>query len=306
MVQPLALSYNNLLFALQSPNDPTVLSTNIHTVQNNVALQRKALEDAENEMKFLSLSKKQWSWIATVTPVLAVITPYADKIYELINLNTSDSDCENSTATKVSGSLAVVLALGFITAKAITKYLSKKRKKIVSPFEEQLEQLRFFELHLKTIRMLFDANNPPQEKEEIFVKFAHEMKNLNKNQQINQYQQQCFFLASQSLPDNCEIKQMMREADQIAEEIAEEEQNSSSSYPNQTENEDLEMGLSTSSSSDSPAPRNIKMAPLYDSIETKRKQLRKLTKKLKTKLGLDEFYTGKLYYDSSGKIITIE
>lgn len=345
---------------LSPPKRVSQTPSRIEKLQKDIAHQRETLEKANRDLTFCHISLKHWSWISTCFGGLAFCSPFTKIVYEITALY--DSNCSNSAATIGIGTTAGVLAIGYLGTKTIVGCINKKKKRIITPIDDQLKELYSLERLFKLMADLSNEKDPEINKEELLTSCAQEMQSQKGNWLNEESKQQWFYILAQKLPESSEIKALIRKASEIAEKIHQTETKSSSSTDKDDEKNpvDIELGLlrdvgegsssedevdsqlgvrinnkrfsraaiidveaqneETSdtedlSSSDSdfldekaadsiaaPASPRPSTRPIDEKTRAKRIKLKKITQKLNKRLGLKEFYTGKLYYDIYGNI----
>lgn len=347
---------------LSPPKRASQTPSRIEKLQRDIAHQRETLEKANRDLTFCHISLKHWSWISTCFGGLAFCSPFTKILYEITALY--DSNCSNSAATIGIGTTAGVLAIGYLGTKTIVGCINKKKNRIITPIDDQLKELYSLERLFKLMSDLSNEKDPEIDKEELLTSCAQEMRSQKGNWLNDESKQQWFYILAQKLPENSEIKALMRKASEIAEKIHKAQTESSSSTHKEDDKnpvdiesglfqdekddasseseEDIELGVRINnkrfsraavidvesqaeetsetenlslSDSDSgfldekaadsiAAPRSPRPStrPIDDKLRAKRLKLRRITLKLNKKLGLKEFYTGKLYYDIHGNI----
>lgn len=334
-MQPIRYSFTGHNLALKPPKRVDKMSARIEKLQTQIVEQRTSLEKANSELKILHLSERKWGWISTAVGVLAFAAPFAKEVSDLVDLKTNDSNCQNSQASVAVGITAGVLAITYICTKTVNNYIIKKREKLITPLEKQLEELKSLEKLFKMMEAFSDEEEQPEAKDQLLTLCAKEMQCQTGSILTDKKKQQWVYLLTQKLPEASEIKQLMDQAGKMAEGVPSDDEFTQSSPYGSPENSDVELGMQHSSRSQSvsgdydvssgsqgdsqasnspflseenadnygavPSPK-ASLSELSISVQERRRKLQNAAKELKEKLGFDQFYNGRCYFDIKGNV----
>jgi hypothetical protein len=344
---PIRYTFSGHELILKPPKKVDKMSARLEKLQVEISEQRTVLEKANKDLKILHLSEKKWSWISTAVGVLAFAAPFAKEVSDLVDLQSDDSGCQNSKASIAVGITAGVLAITYICTKTINNCITKKRERLISPLEKQLEELKSLERLFNMMELLSDDEDPPENKDQLLALCAQQMQGQQVSLLSAKKKQQWVYLLMQKLPKESEIKQLMDQAGEMAEGVTPDEGlMQSSPYESMEVSErrhgkenssetDVEMGKPRHSTSPSvsgdysgssgsfaasqassspflseenadnfaapPSPK-VSRSTLTMSMDDRKRKLQGIAKELKNRLGFDQFYNGKCYFDIKGNV----
>ncbi|MFV0339839.1 MAG: hypothetical protein ACK5MA_04290 [Parachlamydiaceae bacterium] len=320
---------------LRAPKKPNKASEKIKTLHNSIELQKQELTNLNNELKFFHIPIKYWDRFKSVTAVSGVGILVSQNIYEIVNVNDNSDQCSNSQATILVGTIVFVVGIIYIIAEAIVGCGNKKRDRMIAPLETELKVLASKEQTLETIREFLECGT--EEEDEKLSKCTRQLA-ASETPEISSRWTGCL---GEQLNDKSEIKKLLKKGSEIARNIA---SSSSSSYSMSEETlrkrriKTLEDSLSsstsvsgkesftsTSSSSGStpgsspilqetnadnsaapPSPKPSAGDSTPPAVRQKR-ELKEITKKLKARLGVEQFQYNHVTFDSRGHVlVTIE
>jgi hypothetical protein len=316
---------------LRAPKHPDKASDKIKTLQSNIELQKQELTNLNNELKFLHIPIKHWDHFKSVTAITGVGIPVAENIYEIVNVSDNSDDCSNSQATIWVGTIVFVVGIIYIIAEAIVGCGNRKRDRMIAPLETELKVLASKEQTLETIKEFLSCTTDEEDE-----KLSACTRQLAASETPEDSRRWTSVLGEQ-LNDKSEIKQLLKKGSEIAKNII---SSSSSSYSD-SESEALKRekrriktledslssspivskGESNSASSSGSTPSSSPIlheanadnsaAPASPRpsigdetppIVRQKKELKKITKQLKARLGVEQFQYRHVTFDTRGHV----